>query len=59
MRWKIADKRGAATVFAALLEAGLFEGALLHDLRPKEREIRARASEASEQLLVLLQAGRL
>jgi AcrR family transcriptional regulator len=55
--WKVRDARGAGNVFAALLQAGLFEDAL-HGLREfNEAEINARARWAAGKMLTLLRSG--
>lgn len=57
--WRVTSKQGAAATFAALLKAELFDDAL-HGLRkPELNEIIKRAHEATDQMLTLLEAGRL
>lgn len=58
MGWKVTDRRGAATVFAALLKARLFDDALLGVKSASEEEIIGRAGNAAVQMLALLEAGR-
>jgi TetR/AcrR family transcriptional repressor of mexJK operon len=56
-KWKLNDSESASNIFAALLCAGIFEGALHGIHVPTERELKARARKASECLLNLLGAG--
>jgi TetR/AcrR family transcriptional repressor of mexJK operon len=57
--WKVRDKYGAAAVFAALLQATLFDDALFGVKSASEEEIAERAGEAATQMLALIEAGRL
>ncbi|WP_172172302.1 TetR/AcrR family transcriptional regulator [Paraburkholderia elongata] len=55
--WKVADRYGAAAVFAALLKAGLFDEALFGVVSASEEEIAKRAGDATAQMLALIEAG--
>jgi TetR/AcrR family transcriptional repressor of mexJK operon len=57
--WKVTNKRGAASVFAALLKAGLFDDALLGGRKPSEEEIFHRARDAAERMLTLFEAAKI
>ncbi|HEY0306554.1 MAG TPA: TetR/AcrR family transcriptional regulator [Acidobacteriaceae bacterium] len=56
-KWKLKDPEGASNAFAALLCAGIFEGALHGIHVPTEKELTAHARMASACLLNLLGAG--
>jgi AcrR family transcriptional regulator len=58
-KWKVKDRRLAASTFAGLLRADLFEDALygLHDF--DKSEISAHARSAAANMLILLRAGAL
>lgn len=56
-KWRLRDPEGASNVFAALLCAGIFEGAL-HEIHvPTKKELEARGQMASTCLLNLLASG--
>jgi hypothetical protein len=58
-KWKVRDRRRAASTFAGLLRAGIFEDALhgLHEF--DEAEITVHARRAATEILVLLKSGTL
>lgn len=53
-KWKVKDKRGAASTFTALLRAGIFEEALHGLRRLSDSEIATHARGAAAKMLVLL-----
>jgi AcrR family transcriptional regulator len=53
-KWKVKDKREAASAFTALLRAGVFEEALHGLRRLSDSEIAAQARGAAAKMLVLL-----
>ena len=55
--WKIKEKRDVAAVFAALLRAGIFERLLYDGVKPDDTSIVRRARGATQQLVLLLDAG--
>ncbi|WP_247254210.1 TetR/AcrR family transcriptional regulator [Pseudomonas moorei] len=55
--WKVADKRGAAVVFAALLTAGMLNETLHGSKVPSEDELAKQADAATNRMLGLLEAG--
>ncbi|MGF7136468.1 AcrR family transcriptional regulator [Paraburkholderia sp. EB58] len=57
--WQVADKYGAAAVFAALLKAALFDDVLFGVKGVSEEEIASCASNAATQMLALMEGGRL
>ena len=56
--WRVRDKSAATQAFAGLLRACLFDEALLGLREPSEAEIKDRAREAAQSMLLLLHAGR-
>ena len=56
--WRVRDKRAAAQVFAGLLKARILDEVLLGLRQPSEAEIVAKAREAAEYMLLLLNDGR-
>jgi TetR/AcrR family transcriptional repressor of mexJK operon len=56
-KWKIRNKRGAASVFTALLRAGVFDESLHGLHRYSEPEIAAHARRAAVRMLLLLNSG--
>ena len=58
-KWKLKDPEGASDIFAALLQAGIFEEALHGIHIPNETELAAHAQAASSQMVHLLGTGSL
>lgn len=52
--WNVRDRQGAAQVFAGLLKAEIYEGALFGLHKPTDAEIAQRARDASQAMLILL-----
>jgi AcrR family transcriptional regulator len=57
MRWKVANHRHAASVFASLLKADLFDDAIHGCRTPDQAEILARSHESATIMLTLLEVG--
>jgi AcrR family transcriptional regulator len=56
--WIVRDKLAAARAFTGLLKAGIFDQALFENAMPDEEELSRRATDAAEQIEVLLSSGR-